>query len=103
MATISRRNIHNVPESKWKEWTPRQRQAFNLVYSTMRANQKLYLHPDAVPHSRKHWHTTAWNAAWTAAGAAEGEHAGEDGPMPTRAERAALAAQGITVARIRTP
>lgn len=102
MATVSRTNLYNVPASKWKEWTPRQRQAFNLMYSTLRANQKLFLHPEATPHSRKHWHTTAWNAAWTAAGAAEGEPAGEDGPSPTRAERAALKARGVDVIRFRT-
>lgn len=73
MATISRANLYHVPGKKWRKWTARAREVFNLVYSTMRSNQRLFAHPKAAPVSRDHWNTTAWNAAWIAANAANGE------------------------------
>jgi hypothetical protein len=73
MATISRANLYHVPGKKWREWTPQARGVFNLVYSTMRPNQSLFIHPKAAKHSREHWNTVAWNAAWTAANAADGD------------------------------
>lgn len=79
MATISRANLYHVPLKVWGEWDARSREAFNLVYSTMRSNQSLFLHPKATPHSRAHWNTTAWNAAWTAANAATGQRTVEAG------------------------
>lgn len=72
MATISRANLYHVPGKKWREWTPQAHAVFNLVYSTMRANQSLFIHPKAAPHSRVQWNTVAWNAAWTAANAVDG-------------------------------
>lgn len=73
MATISRANLYHVPAKRWNTLSPKARGVFNLVYSTMRSNQSLFIHPKATPHSRNHWATVAWNAAWIAAGAANGE------------------------------
>lgn len=73
MATISRANLYHVPGKKWRKWTVRAREVFNLVFSTMRSNQGLFAHPKAAKVSREHWGTTAWNAAWIAANAANGE------------------------------
>lgn len=73
MATISRANLYHVPGKKWRKWSANARGVFNLVYSTMRSNQRLFAHPKAVAVSREHWGTTAWNAAWIAANAANGE------------------------------
>lgn len=73
MATISRANLYHVPGKIWHEWTPAGRGVFNLVYSTMRANQSLFIHPRAQPHSKEQWNTVAWNAAWCAARAADGD------------------------------
>lgn len=72
MATISRANLYHVPVKTWKVWNPHQREVFNIVYSTVRDNQSLFIHPNAAPHSRAHWNTAAWNTAWTAANAAGG-------------------------------
>lgn len=66
----SRSNLHHVPIEKWKEWSPQARQVFNEVYSSMRLNQWIYIHPKQEPlPSKKHWDTTCWNAAWCAASA----------------------------------
>lgn len=73
MATISRANLYHVPGKQWRKWSVKARGVFNLVYSTMRSNQGLFIHPKATKQTREHWGTVAWNAAWTAAGAANGE------------------------------
>lgn len=73
MATISRVNLYHAPGKQWRKWNVRARGVFNLVYSTMRSNQRLFAHPKAPAVSREHWGTTAWNAAWTAANAANGD------------------------------
>lgn len=73
MATISRANLYHVPAKQWRKWSARARGVFNLMYSTIRSNQLLFIHPKAPRHSREQWQTVAWNAAWTAAGAADGE------------------------------
>lgn len=73
MATISRANLYHVPGRQWCKWGPRARGVFNLVYSTIRSNQQLFIHPKAAKQTREHWGTVAWNAAWTAAGAANGD------------------------------
>lgn len=73
MPTISRANLYHVPGKTWREWTAQARSVFNLVYSTMRPNQKLFIHPKAPPASREHWSTVAWNAAWIAARATDGD------------------------------
>lgn len=73
MATISRANLYHVPGKIWNEWTPHARGVFNLVYSTMRSNQSLFVHPKVPQHSREQWHTVAWNAGWCAARAADGD------------------------------
>lgn len=73
MATISRANLYHVPGSIWRKWSVRARTVFNLVYSTMRPNQSLFVHPKAAPVPREHWNTVAWNAAWCAARAADGD------------------------------
>ena len=65
--TKARSNVFNVPTGTWKEWGPASRQVFNEVYSSMRDNQKLFLHPKQAPLTKRNWDTTAWNAAWTAA------------------------------------
>lgn len=73
MATISRANLYHVPGKMWREWSPRARGVFNLVFSTMRPNQSLFIHPKAAPVSKTHWQTVSWNAAWCAARAADGD------------------------------
>jgi len=70
--TKSRGNVFHVPVREWKKWSIAGRQVFNEVYSSMRYNQKLFLHPKQTPPSKDHWGTTAWNAAWTAAKACAG-------------------------------
>lgn len=77
MATISRANLYHVPGKRWNKWSPKARGVFNLVYSTMRSNQGIFIHPKAVKQTRAHWGTVAWNAAWTAANAADGELPGD--------------------------
>lgn len=79
MATISRANLYHVPVKQWNRWTPHGREVFNIVYSTVRDNQGLFLHPKAAMHSREHWKTAAWNTAWIAANAAEGYATREGG------------------------
>lgn len=72
MATVSRVNVFRVPKKQWNKWTPHAREIFNALFSTMRRNQGLFLHPEAPKASKKHWQTTAWNAAWMAADVAHG-------------------------------
>lgn len=79
MATISRANLYHVPADAWKQWDVRGHQTFNMVYSTMRANQDLFRHPEAMRQSRTHWQTVCYNSAWTAASAASGLFAITDG------------------------
>lgn len=67
MATRSRANLYHVPADKWEEWSVEAREVFNYLYSLMRANQNLFLHPEGVRNSRRCWNTTAWNAAYEAA------------------------------------
>lgn len=67
MATVSRANLYHVPKKQWAKWTADAREIFNYIYSLMRSNQRLFLHPKATEHSRTHWNTTAWNVAWEAA------------------------------------
>lgn len=67
MATTSRNNVYHVPAGTWEEWTVDAREIFNYLYSLMRANQNLFLHPKGVRNSRSCWNTTAWNAAYEAA------------------------------------
>lgn len=73
MATVSRNNLYHVPRKMWNEWSPAARAVFNLVFSTMRPNQSLFIHPKAAPAPKTHWQTVAWNAAWCAARAADGD------------------------------
>lgn len=67
MATRSRANLYHVPAEAWDKWTVEAREAFNYLYSLMRSNQKLFLHPEGVRNSRRCWDTTAWNTAYEAA------------------------------------
>lgn len=77
MATISRANLYHVPNRQWRKWSARARGVFNLMYSTVRSNQGLFVHPKATRHTKEQWSTVAWNVAWTAAGAADGELPGD--------------------------
>jgi hypothetical protein len=77
MATISRANLYHVPNRQWMKWSPQARGVFNLMYSTVRSNQGLFIHPKATKHTREQWGTVAWNVAWTAASAANGELPGD--------------------------
>jgi hypothetical protein len=47
MATISRANLYHVPNRQWMKWSPQARGVFNLMYSTVRSNQGLFIHPKA--------------------------------------------------------
>lgn len=62
-------NLHKVPKSQWKKWTPQARRVFNAVYGMMYYNIHLFLHPESSIPYKGHWKTTSWNAAWTAADA----------------------------------
>lgn len=73
MATISRANLYHVPGKTWRAWSVQARGVFNLIFSTMRPNQSLFIHPKAQPHSKEQWSTVAWNAAWIAARAVDGD------------------------------
>lgn len=64
-------NKHKVPARKWKNWPDICQRVFNTTYDGMMIDQRLFLHPKAVPHTSEHWDTTAWNAAWTAADACQ--------------------------------
>ena len=66
---MSVENINKVPKSQWKKWSPQARRVFNYVYDLMLNDQELFLHPEALIQTDKHWTTTSWNAAWTAADA----------------------------------
>lgn len=65
-------NKYKVKPKAWKTWTLEAQQVFNVVYSTLATNQKLFLHPKTVKLPRPQWNTTAWNAAWIAADAVDG-------------------------------
>lgn len=67
MATVSRANLYRVPKKTWNKWSPEAREIFNYLYSLVRSNQRLFLHPQGITNSRTHWNTTAWNVAWEAA------------------------------------
>ena len=59
-------NIHTVQKKQWRKWSPRQRQMFNMLYSAMTDDPKLFQHPDSdIPYEE--YTTIAWNAAWIAA------------------------------------
>ena len=64
-------NQHKVPVKKWRKWSDQARAVFNELYGTMRANQKLFLHPKAEAVSAQLWKTVCWNAAWIAADAVD--------------------------------
>lgn len=66
------RNQNRVPQKQWRKWSARARQVFNTVYTTMMADQSLFLHPKAPAAKPAHWKTTSWNAAWIAADTTEG-------------------------------
>ena len=59
-------NDYDVPKKQWDRWTFAERKVFNIVFSSMTDDPKLFQHPDANI-KYEHWVTTAWNAAWNAA------------------------------------
>lgn len=61
------RNVHRVPRDEWKRWGPEGQALFNHLYTMMRDNMSLFLHPRAPVPKLREWKTTAWNAAWEAA------------------------------------
>jgi len=61
------RNVHKVHTNKWRRWTPAARCVFNTLYSTMKDNQWVFLHPKQEALTAQKWRTVAWNAAWIAA------------------------------------
>lgn len=66
-AEITVKNPHKVPQRAWRRWNTQQRRTFNSVFSYMRDNQRMMIHPDARATKPDHWKTTAWNTAWLAA------------------------------------
>lgn len=64
-------NKHKVPARKWNNWPDIGQRVFNTTYDSMMIDQRIFLHPKALPHSDEYWKTTAWNAAWTAADACQ--------------------------------
>lgn len=64
-------NKHKVPARKWNNWPDICQRVFNTTYDGMMIDQRIFLHPKALPHSDEYWTTTAWNAAWTAADACQ--------------------------------
>ena len=68
--TKSRSNPYHVPQRQWRKWSPKAREVFNELFSTMVQNQYAFLHPQQDRISKRMWRTTAWNAAWIAADAA---------------------------------
>lgn len=71
--TVSDKNVHRVPQRAWRRWKSQGRTVFNSVYSAMKNNQYVFLHPKQEALSAQKWKTVAWNAAWVAADAAEGK------------------------------
>lgn len=67
---MATKNQNRVPVKQWRKWSEPARRVFNRVYTTMMADQSLFLHPKAPPAKPAHWKTTCWNAAWIAADAA---------------------------------
>jgi hypothetical protein len=66
-------NKHNVPKRQWEAWSNPARKVFNTMYHSLRPSlQFAFIHPDAPPHSKKHWETTRWNVAWESAQAVDG-------------------------------
>jgi len=63
------RNLHNVQQRTWRKWSAVARHTFNELYSSMKKNQILFLHPKQGALTRQKWQTVAWNAAWVAADA----------------------------------
>ena len=41
------RNVYRVPKKQWMKWSPRARHTFNRVYSWIKHNQSLTIHPKA--------------------------------------------------------
>lgn len=77
--TLSARTVankHKVSQNQWRKWNTLARKVFNEVYSTMKRNQPLFLHPKQSKTEPKLWNTTAWNAAWIAADAIKGNKHG---------------------------
>lgn len=60
-------NLYGVSKRQWKKWNEQERKLFNDLFSSMMFEQRIFLHPEAVARSDKHWKTTAWNAAYLAA------------------------------------
>ena len=59
-------NDYKVPQKQWRKWNESQRWIFNIMYSSMTDDPKLFQHPKSdIPY--KYWETVAWNAAWNAA------------------------------------
>lgn len=61
------KNTHKVPKKFWDTLTPTGKEIFNSLYSTMRQNQGIFLHPKQEALSAQMWKTVAWNASWLAA------------------------------------
>ena len=60
------RNDHKVPKKQWRKWSHAQRQMFNMIWTCMTDDPKLFQHPKSdIPYEE--YTTIAWNAAWTAA------------------------------------
>lgn len=67
------KNEYGVAKAQWKKWPSLSRRVFNELYSTMLAQQELFMHPKDTKRDEVYWATTCWNAAWIAADAAKGE------------------------------
>ena len=69
-------NDYNVPDKQWRKWSPKQRQMFNMIWSAMTDDPKVFQHPASdIPYEQ--WKTIAWNAAWTAADFVDKHEVGE--------------------------
>lgn len=64
---FTRSNPYKVPKSQWRKWDLKSKHTFNRLFSFMRRNQDLFLHPKTAKVPARQWSTTAWNAAWLAA------------------------------------
>ena len=47
-------------------WTADQKREFTRIYTLVKGNQGVFLHPKAAKAKPRHWDTTAWNVAWVA-------------------------------------
>lgn len=79
MASKTASNKNRVPVKQWKRWSNAARAVFNAVYSRMKADAELFLHPRQKAPTPTHWKTTAWNAAWIAADAVDGRETAVEG------------------------